>query len=145
MAKTTFGPGVVVTSKFLNGAQRLYFDGQSLDWHFSPINSADIQRGGTIGLDNVYVTISTDQVYGDGGVPVSGNKSFMGFVEFGDTANSNGTNAPQSFNTNTKFNSGGQSQTFTAKYANLADQDILTKLVLTQQIDNFPIIDQGTF
>ena len=134
---------MIVTSKFLNGAQQIYFDGQSLDWHYAPINSADLQRGGVSGLDSVYVTVGTDQV--EGGTPVTGNKSFMGLIKYGDSSNSNGPNAPLSYNTNTKFNTGGDNQTFTAKYANLVDQDVVTKLVLTQQITNFPIIDQGSF
>ena len=86
MAKTTFGPGVIVTSKFLNGAQNIYFDGQNLDWHYPPINSGDIQRGGTTGIDNVYVTVSTEQTFS--GVPITGNKSFMGRVAFGDAVSS---------------------------------------------------------
>jgi len=143
MAKTTFGPGVIVTSKWLNGAQNLYFDGQSLDWHYPPISSGDIQRGGTAGIDNVYVTVSTNQTFS--GVPITGNKSFMGRVNFGDSLSSNALSAPASYSTNAKFNTGGATQTFTAKYANLATADILTKEVLTQQIANFPIIDQGTF
>ena len=143
MAKTTFGPGVIVTSKFLNGAQNIYFDGQNLDWHYPPINSGDIQRGGSAGVDNVYVTVSTDQTFG--GVPITGNKSFMGRITFGDSLSASALAAPASFSTNAKFNVGGATQTFTAKYANLSVADVLTKEILTQQIANFPIIDQGTF
>ncbi len=143
MAKTTFGPGVIVTSKWLNGAQNIYFDGQNLDWHYPPINSGDIQRGGRTGIDNVYVTIATEQTFS--GVPITGNKSFMGYVAFGDSTSSSPLAAPASFSTNAKFNIGGPTQTFSVKYANLQDADILTKEVLTQQIANFPIIDQGTF
>ena len=143
MAKTTFGPGVIVTSKFLNGAQNIYFDGQNLDWHYPPINSGDIQRGGTAGIDNVYVTVSTEQTFG--GVPITGNKSFMGRVNFGDIVSSSPLYAPASYSTNAKFNQGGATQTFTTKFANLAAADILTKQVLEQQVANFPIIDQGTF
>ena len=143
MAKTTFGPGVIVTSKFLNGAQNIYFDGQNLDWHYPPINSGDIQRGGSAGVDNVYVTVATDQTFG--GVPITGNKSFMGRITFGDSLSASALAAPASFSTNAKFNVGGATQTFTAKYANLSVADVLTKEILTQQITNFPIIDQGTF
>ena len=143
MAKTTFGPGVIVTSKFLNGAQEIYFDGQNLDWHYPPINSGDIQRGGTTGLDNVYVTVATEQTFS--GIPITGNKSFMGRVSFGDAVSSSPLAAPNSYSTNTKFNQGGSTQTFTLKYANLAAADLITKEVLTQQVANFPIIDQGTF
>ncbi len=143
MAKTTFGPGVIVTSKFLNGAQNIYFDGQNLDWHYPPINSGDLQRGGSAGVDNVYVTVSTDQTFG--GVPITGNKTFMSRVTFGDSLSASALAAPASFSTNAKFNVGGATQTFTAKYANLSVADVLTKEILTQQIANFPIIDQGTF
>ena len=143
MAKTTFGPGVIVTSKFLNGAQNIYFDGQNLDWHYPPINSGDIQRGGTTGIDNVYVTVSTEQTFT--GVPITGNKSFMGRIAFGDAVSSSPLAAPISYSTNTKFNQGGSTQTFTVKYANLASADLITKEILTQQVANFPIIDQGTF
>ena len=143
MSKTTFGPGVIVTSKFLNGAQNIYFDGQSLDWHYPPINSGDIQRGGSAGVDNVYVTVSTDQTFS--GVPITGNKTFMSRVTFGDSLSASALAAPASFSTNAKFNVGGATQTFSAKYANLSVADVLTKEILTQQIANFPIIDQGTF
>ena len=143
MSKTTFGPGVIVTSKFLNGAQNIYFDGQQLDWHYPPINSGDIQRGGSAGVDNVYVTVSTDQTFG--GVPITGNKTFMSRVTFGDSLSASALAAPASFSTNAKFNVGGATQTFSAKYSNLSVADVLTKEILTQQIANFPIIDQGTF
>jgi hypothetical protein len=143
MAKTTFGPGVIVTSKFLNGAQNIYFDGQNLDWHYPPINSGDLQRGGTAGIDNVYVTVSTEQTFS--GVPITGNKSFMGRVAFGDVVSSSPLAAPSSYSTLAKYNQGGATQTQTVKYANLASADLITKEILTQQIANFPIIDQGTF
>lgn len=143
MSKTRFGPGVIVTSQWLNGAQEIYFDGANEDWHYAPLNSNDIQRGGTDGLDRTYVSLDTDQVYG--AYPVTGNKTFMGSVSFGDTANSNGTNAPLSFSTNTKFNIGGDGQTFNVKYANLSDEDLVTKEILTERVDNFPIIDEGGF
>lgn len=141
--KTTFGPGVIVTSKWLNGAREIYFDGADLDWHFNPINIRDIQRGGTTGLDTAYVTVGTDQTYA--GVPVTGNKAFMGYVAFGDASNANPVNAPASFSTQNKFNQGGVDQTFSAKFANLEPQDLITKTVLDEQINNFPIIDEGAF
>jgi len=142
--KTTFGPGVIVTSKWLNGAKRIHFDGLDLDWHFQPISGQDIQRGGTDGLDNLYVTTTTDQEYGSTR-GVVGNKSFMGRVEFGNTQNFSGTLAPRSYNTNAKFNIGGSGQNFNKKFANLEDADIITKHVLAERIDNLPAIDQGYF
>ena len=141
--KTTFGPGVIVTSKWLNGAREIYFDGQDADWHYSPINLGDIQRGGSEGLDSIYVTTTSDQTFG--GTPITGRKSFMGFVAFGDASNSNPDNAPVSWTTLAKFNQGGSEQNFTLKFANLAGQDIITKEILDQQIINFPIIDEGAF
>ncbi len=141
--KTTFGPGVIVTSKWLNGAREIYFDGQDADWHYSPINLGDIQRGGSEGLDSIYVTTTSDQTFG--GTPITGRKSFMGFVAFGASSNSNPDNAPVSWATLAKFNQGGSEQNFTLKFANLAGQDIITKEILDQQIINFPIIDEGAF
>ena len=142
MAKTTFGPGVIVTSKFLNGAQQIYFDGLDLDWHYAPLTLNDIQRGGVLGFNSGFVTVDSDQVCGQ--TPITGDKSFLGRVEFGCDAQNSGL-APLSYNTNTKFNGGGTSQTFSVKYANLVDADLITKEVLNQQLANFPVIDQGTF
>lgn len=148
MAKTQFGPGVIVTSKFLNGAQQIYFDGLNEDWHYPPISTDDIQQGGSLGLDGRYVTIATDQVYGN--TPVTGNKSFMGLVAFGDTAYSVASTAPKSFSTNAKFNLGGLTQPFADRFANLNTEDIITKqvvdaLVFENSGSGFPIIDQGFF
>ena len=141
--KTTFGPGVIVTSKWLNGAREIYFDGQDADWHYPPINLGDIQRGGSEGLDGIYVTTNTDQTFGV--TPITGRKSFMGLVAFGDSTNSNPDNAPKSWLTLAKFNQGGTEQNFTLKFSNLQDEDIITKGILDQQIQNFPIIDEGAF
>ena len=141
--KTNFGPGVIVTSKWLNGAREIHFDGKDLDWHYAPINRRDIQRGGTHGLDNVYVSLETDQVYGT--LPITGTKSFMGLVQFGDKAASNSLAAPKSWATNAKFNAGGSEQNFTIRFAQLKDEDIVTKQVLSQSILNFPSVDEGFF
>ena len=143
MAKTTFGPGVIVTSKFLNGLQQLHFDGLDEDFHYPQINLSDIQRGGDTGLDSIYVTLGTDQTYAS--TPITGNKSFQGLVSYGDQTTSIPSNAPKSWVTNDKFNQGGVSQEFLVKYANLADEDMLTKAVLEQRVDNFPNIDEGSF
>ncbi len=148
MSKTTFGPGVIVTSKFLNGAQQIYFDGLQEDWHFSPISINDIQQGGSLGLDGRYMTIATDQIYGN--TPVTGNKSFMGLVSYGDTTYSIAANAPKSFTTNAKFNLGGSTQSYADRFANLSSEDIVTKEVLNDLVfegggSSFPNIDEGFF
>ena len=134
---------MIVTSKWLNGAREIYFDGQDADWHYPPINLGDIQRGGSEGLDGIYVTTNTDQTFG--GTPITGRKSFMGLVAFGDSTNSNPDNAPKSWLTLAKFNQGGVEQNFTLKFSNLQEEDIITKGILDQQIQNFPIIDEGAF
>jgi hypothetical protein len=143
MAKTLFGPGVIVTSEWLNGSRNISFDGADTDWHFPPINANDVQRGGQSGLDGVYVTVETDQTYG--ATPVLGAKSFMGQVQFGDETNTNPYNSPLSWNTNAKYNQGGSSQSFLVKYAQLDDADLITKEVLSARINNFPVIDEGSF
>ena len=142
--KTTFGPGVIVTSKWLNGAKQLYFDGVDADFHYDPINKNDIQRGGTNGLDTTYVTVSTDQEYGN--FPgITGRKSFMGQVQFGDKFAASGFVSPLSWNTNAKYNRGSSDQSFSLKYANLEDADLVTKQILTEHVASFPIIDEGFF
>jgi hypothetical protein len=141
--KTVYGPGVVVTSQWLNGARELKFDGADVDWHFAPLNANDIQRGGVSGLDSVYMTLQTDQSFGS--VPVTGRKSFMGLVQFGDQTNTNGQSAPLLWNTNAKFNQGGPQQGFLIKYAQLEGADAITKEVLNERINNFPTVDEGFF
>lgn len=143
--KTTFGPGVIVTSKWLNGAQKLHFDGLDLDFHYDPINTKDVQRGGRDGFDTAYVTTTTDQEYGN--TPgIGGNKSFMGRIEFGNKNTFPSPQfAPRSYNTNAKFNLGGVGQNFNKKFANLDEEDLITKHVLAERIDNLPAVDQGYF
>jgi hypothetical protein len=143
MSKTLYGPGVIVTSQWLNGAREISFDGADADWHYAPVNKNDIQRGGNSGLDTVYVTLETDQSYGS--VPVTGRKSFMGLVQFGDQTNTNGLSAPLFWNTNAKFNQGGTQQSFLIKYAQLDAADAVTKEVLNERINNFPVVDEGFF
>lgn len=143
MAKTLFGPGVVVTSQWLNGARELKFDGADLDWHFAPISANDVQRGGVSGLDRVFMTLETDQSYGS--TPITGRKSFMGLVQFGDQVNTNPANAPLFWSTNAKYNQGGSSQSFLVKYSKLDEQDVITKEILNERINNFPIVDEGFF
>jgi len=147
MSKTTFGPGVIVTSKFLNGAQQIYFDGADLDWHYPPISLNDIQRGGAEGLDNIFVTLATEQTFG--GTPITAHKSFMSLVEFGNEVQADPNTAPKSWSTLAKFNLGGADQDYFTKLANLSDEDLITKQVYSELIenagDNFPVIDEGFF
>jgi hypothetical protein len=85
MAKTQFGPGVIVTSEWLNGSQQLYFDGQvDLDWHYNPLTVLDVQRTNPskTGFNDVYVTTGTAQTSA-GGQPIIGEKEFQSFVSFG--------------------------------------------------------------
>jgi len=142
--KTTFGPGVIVTSKWLNGAKELYFDGVDADWHYAPISGKDIQRGGADGFDSLYVTVNTDQEFGSS-PGISGRKSFMSQVQFGDKFSASGYASPLSWNINARFKSGGSDQNSSLKYANLEDADLITKQILTERLDNFPIVDQGYF
>ena len=141
--KTNFGPGVIVSSQYLNGAREIHFDGADLDWHYAPINRRDLQRGGEDGLDNTYVTLSTEQTTETS--PIIGNKSFLGSIEFGSSVSTTGLPAPKSWATNTKFNAGGASQNFVLRYANLNGEDLVTKEVLQSRVDNFPVIDEGKF
>ena len=69
----------------------------------------------------------------------------MGQVQFGDKANSSGFVSPLSWNTNARFNTGGVDQSFSLKFANLEDADLVTKQVLSEQISSFPVIDEGFF
>lgn len=83
--KTVFGPGVVVTSEWLNGSQQLYFDGQvDLDWHYNPLSVLDVQRTNPskTGFNDQYVTTQTAQTSA-GGQPIVGEKQFTSFVSFG--------------------------------------------------------------
>ncbi len=83
--KTVFGPGVIVTSEWLNGSQQLYFDGQvDLDWHYNPLSVLDIQRTNPskTGFNDQYVTTQTAQT-SVGGQPIVGEKEFTNFVSFG--------------------------------------------------------------
>ena len=60
MAKTTFGPGVIVTSKWLNGAKEIKFDGQDKDWHYAlnSIVNVTFSVADADGIDTLlYVTV----------------------------------------------------------------------------------------
>ena len=148
--KTTFSSGVIVTSQWLNGAQQIFFDGQDLDWHYAPLGLNSLVRTGPNGLDSAYVTLATSQpeLSGAGalisGSPVSGNKVISGLWNFGydPLVVGNPTNvianAPKSYTTNDKYkNAGGiVSPTVSQKYAALADPDLLTKLILTEKLND---------
>jgi len=160
--KTTFSSGVIVTSSWLNGAQQIYFDNQDLDWHYPPLGISSMVTSGTDGLDGRYITLSTDQpvleVTGPNagslvsGQPISGTKVVTGPWMFGYDLTVNPTlqnvvaNAPKSYTTNSKYNNGGSSAA--QKFAALGNADILTKLVVSEQIadllDNLEI-DNGVY
>lgn len=148
--KTTFSSGVIVTSQFLNGAQQIYFDGQDLDWHYPPLGLNSLVRTGPNGLDSAYVTLGTDQPELDNagkflsGLAISGSKVVVGPWNFGydqDPLLNNPlnviANAPKSYTTNDKYENanGVLSPTIPQKFAALVDADLVTKLVLLEQIE----------
>lgn len=150
MAKTTFSSGVIVTSQWLNGAQQIYFDSQDLDWHYAPLGLNSLVRTGPNGLDAAYVTLDTDQpslspsgLYSSGS-PISGTKVVTGVWNFGYdplvVGNPVNTiaNAPKSYTTNDKYDnaSGTPTPTIPQKFAALDNPDLITKLVLLEQIEN---------
>lgn len=161
--KTTFSSGVIVTSKWLNGAQQIYFDGQeSLDWHYAPLGLNSLVRTGPNGLDSAYVTLTTDQpeLTGAGllisGAPISGSKVITGVWNFGYDPLQVGNpanireNAPKSYTTNDKYNFAGgfPSPTVPQKFNSLAGADIVTKEVLEQWVEYLfetLVIDNGVY
>ena len=158
MAKTTFGSGVIVTSQFLNGFKEIYFDGQNLDHHYNPLGLESLVLKGPNGLDSRYLTLGTDQpnltstsVYVTG-YPISGNKVVTGKWSFGfnGTVNpaveQNPSNAPLSYLTNIKYEYAGgiNDPTVANKFEYLSDPDLLTKKILTDQIENL-VIDNGIY
>lgn len=165
MAKTTFSSGVVVTSKWLNGAKDIVFDGQDLDWHYNPLGLNSLVISGPNGLDSRYVTLASDQptltVSGVfvSGAPISGSKTVTGAWQFGypvvpgpgnvppnqNPANTV-ANAPLSFVTNDKYNyaNGVPTPSIAQKYAALSDADIVTKKVLNDQFSSV-VLDNGTY
>lgn len=75
MAKTTFSSGVVISSKFLNGAQQIHFDGLDEDWHYPPLTFDQVKLSGEGGFDQAFVTLATSQ-------NVVAPKDFSGEVVF---------------------------------------------------------------
>lgn len=150
MAKTTFSSGVIVTSQWLNGAQQIYFDGQDLDWHYSPLGLNSLIRTGVNGLDSAYVTLTTDQPVLDAsglflsGAPISGSKVVTGVWNFGYDPLQAGNpanirqNAPKSYTTNDKFDFAGgvgPAPTPAQKFAGLDAPDLVTKEVVQSWVE----------
>lgn len=158
MAKTQFSSGVIVTSQWLNGAQQIVFDGQPLDWHYDPLGLESLVTKGPNGLDSRYLTLYTEQpVLSTTGVyltgqSISGNKVVSGAWHFGFNPNLNPTvdqiaeNAPLSYLTNIKYLQAGgiDPSTIAQKYGSLSDYDLITKKILSDQIENL-VIDNGTY
>lgn len=160
--KTTYGQGVIVTSKWLNGAKEIYFDGQDLDWHYDPLGLNSLVTVGPNGLDSRYLTLGTNQPTmsqtGEliAGSPISGSKVITGKWWFGYPAvpneNSNVNpsnlpeNAPRSYVTNTKYHwaSGTVNPTISQKFALLDDSDLVTKKIISDQLDDL-VIDNGEY
>ena len=147
--KTTFSSGVIVTSQWLNGAQQIYFDGQDLDWHYDPLGLDSFITAGPNGLDSRYITLATDQPQLDpatgryiSGIPISGSKVVTGLWSFGYDSTVVGNpanifaNAPNSFTTNDRYEdaNGIPSPTPAQKFAALDDPNLITKLVLADQL-----------
>lgn len=159
--KTVFSSGVIVTSQFLNGFQQIYFDGQDLDHHYNPLGLNSLIQTGPNGLDSAYVSLINDQPVLDAaglyvsGSSISGLKVVSGVWNFGYDPAAPGTpsnptniiaNAPKSYTTNDKYNyaAGAPAPTVSQKFAALEDSDIVTKLVLEDQISNLEI-DNGVY
>ena len=148
MSKTTFSSGVIVTSAWLNGAQQIYFDGQDLDWHYNPLGINSLITTGPNGLDSQFITLGTAQPTIDGaglyisGTPISGAKVVTGLWNFGYDSSVVGNPAndkqyaPKSYTTNDKYNyaNGIPTPSIPQKFAALADPDLVTKVVLADQI-----------
>lgn len=130
--KTTFGSGVIITSKFLNGAKNLRFDGKDEDWHYSPLGLESLQKSGEFGLDSRYLTRTTEQ-------NVVGRKNFLAPVHFGTAENcvDCGAITPKSFASNHKWFGG----TPTGSISRLDGEDIITKTILEGRLSIFGFRD----
>lgn len=156
--KTTFSTGVVVTSEWLNGAKRIFFDGQDLDWHYNPLGLESLVLRGPNGIDSRYVTLGTDQpnLAPNGtyisGLPLSGNKVVTGSWSFGydpalnPSIEQSTNSAPTSYLTNFKYDYANAIPlpSITQKYAALSNTDLITKKVLSDQFNDL-VIDNGTY
>jgi len=158
--KTTFSSGVIVTSQWLNGAKQISFDGQDLDWHYPPLGLNSFVTAGPNGLDSRYITLTTPQPNLEGGqlvsgIAISGSKVVTGVWNFGyDPGGINPENiklnAPKSFTTNDKYNNpeGYPTPTIPQKFNSLSPEDLITKLILKDQIDYLIenlVIDNGVY
>lgn len=160
--KTTYGQGVIVTSKWLNGAKQIVFDGQDLDWHYDPLGLNSLVTSGPNGLDSRYLTLETAQPTlsqaGEliTGVPISGHKVVSGKWWFGfptilyEGSNVNPANtpenAPRSYTSNAKYDyaNGVISPTPSQKFDLLDDADLVTKRIVFEQFDTF-VVDNGEY
>jgi hypothetical protein len=171
MAKTTFSSGVIVTSEWLNGAQRITFDGQDIDWHYDPLGLSSILTAGPDGLDSQYVTAATDQpvieefILPDStntyifrsGISISGTKVVTGIWNFGYDPNPNLKNppnqiqfAPRSYITNEKYARGAgiPNPTISQKFQALDPADLVTKDILQEIVSNAVVqlaVDNGYY
>lgn len=151
MAKTQFSSGVIVTSQWLNGAQQISFDGQNIDWHYNPLGLDSLVTKGPNGLDSRYITLDTEQpVLSTTGIfltgqPITGDKVVTGGWLFGFDPSANPSEvqdpskSPRSYLTNLKYEAGGI--TVALKYGALSDSDLITKSILSDQLNSLTIDD----
>ena len=106
--------------------------------------------GGPNGLDSRYVTLAGEQS-GEYNTPtVSGNKTITGAFNFGfnpvSGQDNNPTIAPQSYQTNTKFNfaGGAINPSFDQKFSSLLNSDLITKEILVGRLASL-YIDNGFY
>jgi hypothetical protein len=158
MAKTTFSHNVVVTPEFLNGFKEIHFDGQDLDHHYDPLGLSSLEVAGPDGLDSRYITLGTSQpsLSSSGalvsGKPIFGHKTFSGSVDFGYDFSVPGNpsntveNSPKNFTGNQRYieANGTDNPTIAQKFAALTPADIITKLMLAEQIQALEI-DNGYY
>lgn len=139
--KTRFGPGVIVTSEWLNGSQELYFDGQTdLDWHFNPLTVLDIQRTNPsrTGFNDTYVTTQTAQTAA-GGQAILGEKEFQSYVSFG-VDNLSSANATYTVSPKAKYTS---SDAYITQLLADAERDyiVVNYGLLRRELDSLNIFD----
>jgi hypothetical protein len=57
--KTRFAPGVIITTRFLNGSQNIKFDDRDEDWSYPRLTPASLNIPA---MGRVFVTLTEDQV-----------------------------------------------------------------------------------